>query len=73
VAILAVLHHDFWNWSDASLVFGFLPVGLAWHAGYSVAACLLWALVTLVAWPTGLESWAEGTNAEIKHPPGGPR
>ena len=27
VALLAVLHYDFWNWGDRSVVFGFLPVG----------------------------------------------
>ena len=59
VAVLAVLHHDFWFWSDPTLLFGFLPVGLAWHAGYSIAACCLWALVSAMAWPTHLERWAE--------------
>ena len=35
--LLVVLHQDFWFWDDATLVFGFLPVGLAYHAGFSVA------------------------------------
>ena len=30
---LAVLHQDIWNWDNSNLVFGFLPVGLAYHAG----------------------------------------
>jgi hypothetical protein len=34
VAGVYVLHQDFWNWKKAEpLVFGFLPVGLAYHAG----------------------------------------
>ena len=55
--VLAVyaLHQDFWLWQDRSLVFGFLPVGLAYHAGYAiVAACMMAALVKF-AWPAHLE------------------
>ena len=41
------LHQDVWFWRAARpLVFGFLPVGLVYHAAYSVAAALLlWLLV----------------------------
>ena len=60
VVILYVLHQDVWLWRSARpLVFGFLPVGLFYHACYSVAAALLlWLLVTH-AWPTRLEEEAE--------------
>ena len=62
---LAVLHQDIWNWSNSDLVFGFLPKGLAYHAGYSIAATVFWALVVVFAWPTQLEKWAEeGDNDE---------
>jgi hypothetical protein len=54
-AALFALHHDAWLWDDGSLVLGFLPAGLAWHAGYSVAAGLFWALVVTRAWPTALD------------------
>jgi hypothetical protein len=57
--ILFLLHHDFWLWNDKSLLLGFLPVGLAWHMGYSVAAAILWALATRFAWPSAWERWAE--------------
>lgn len=57
--IMAVLHQDFWNWDKADLVFGFMPVGLAYHAGYSLVAALFWALVVKFAWPTKLEEWAD--------------
>ena len=60
VLVLMVLHHDFWLWSDRTLVFGFLPSGLAWHAGYSVVAALFWYLVMKYAWPTEIEEFAEG-------------
>ena len=34
VLVLALLHQDFWLWDDATLVAGFLPIGLAYHAAY---------------------------------------
>lgn len=58
--VLAVLHQDIWNWDKSNLVFGFLPIGLAYHAGYSIVAALFWAGVVFFAWPTHLEEWAEG-------------
>jgi hypothetical protein len=48
ILILAVyfLHQDFWNWKKAEpLVFGFLPIGLAYHAGYSILAAILMAVL----------------------------
>lgn len=57
---LAVLHQDTWNWDNGNLVFGFIPVGLAYHAGYSIVAAVYWACVVKFAWPTKLEEWAEG-------------
>ena len=52
-----MLHQDLWFWRAARpLVFGFLPVGLAYHAAYCLAvALLMWAL-TGVAWPSHLET-----------------
>lgn len=58
--VLAILHQDTWNWDNSNLVFGFLPVGLAYHAGYSLVAAAFWALVVKFAWPTHLEEWADG-------------
>jgi len=60
--VLAVLHQDVWNWDNANLVFGFLPVGLAYHAAYSIVAAAFWAIVMKVAWPTRLEEWADEPN-----------
>ena len=51
VALLAVFHQDFWLWDDPSLVMGFLPAGLAWHAGFSVVSVVVWTLVVRFAWP----------------------
>jgi hypothetical protein len=60
VLIVYLLHQDVWLFHTARpLVFGFLPVGLAYHAAYSVlAAFLMWLLVRL-AWPSRLEQEAE--------------
>ena len=55
ILAMVVLHQDFWLWSNAYLVFGILPIGLAYHAAYSVlAACLMWLLIRF-AWPAELE------------------
>ena len=56
IAVLYAFHQDLWFWRSARpLLFGFLPVGLAYHAAYClVAAALMWAL-TRYAWPTRLE------------------
>jgi hypothetical protein len=54
IAVLYLLHNDLWFWNDARLVFG-LPVGIAYHVGFCVAASvLLWLLVTY-AWPAHLD------------------
>lgn len=60
---LFVLHQDVWNWDNANLVFGFLPVGLAYHAAYSVIAAAFWAVVMKIAWPTKLEQWADESDS----------
>jgi hypothetical protein len=75
VVALYVLHQDVWNWRTARLnipflgirdvmPFGFIPVGLFYHACFAVAASLLmWLLVTF-AWPAHLEREAEGEGKE---------
>ena len=60
VLTLYALHQDFWFWGSAEpLVFGALPVGLFYHAGYTIAAALLMWLLTAQAWPAHLEKEAE--------------
>ena len=56
ILVLYLLHQDVWFWRDARpLVFGFLPVGLAYHGAYCLAAAaLMWAL-TRAAWPGHLD------------------
>lgn len=55
LAAFALLHQDIWLWNDGRFLFGFLPAGLAYHAGYSLATAVLWALAIRHAWPGGLE------------------
>ena len=62
--LLGILHQDFWNWDSHALVFGFMPVGLAYHAGFSVAAAILWTCAIKFAWPTELEAWADEVDEE---------
>lgn len=56
IAVLFILHQDFWFWDRIEpLVFGFLPVGLAWHAGISIAASLAWAMAVRYCWPRDVD------------------
>jgi hypothetical protein len=56
IVLLIVLHQDFWFWSDGTLLFGFLPIGIGYHVGISLAAAVVWFLATKYAWPDGLEA-----------------
>lgn len=64
--MLAILHQDFWFWPDRTLVLGFMPIGLAYHTLFSLLAGCMWAWVVKVAWPTGLEAWAEERDLPYK-------
>lgn len=55
VAVLLVAHQDFWYWNDGTLVFGFIPIGLFYHACLSLAAGAFWFFVCNFAWPKNLE------------------
>ena len=65
VAVLYVLHQDFWFWRQARpLVFGFLPIGLFYHIVYTLAvAVMMWLLVKL-AWPQHLEAEEPGSQSQ---------
>jgi hypothetical protein len=55
VIAVYLLHQDVWNWKQAKLVFGFLPIGLAYHAAYSILASITMAVLVKFAWPKHLE------------------
>ena len=56
VAAMYALHQDVWFWRDARpLVFGFLPMGLAYHAAYTIAVSGLLAWLIKHHWPSHLD------------------
>ena len=61
---LYLLHQDIWFWRDGRLIFGFIPIGLFYHACYAVAASLMMWLLVTYAWPAHLEQEAEGASEE---------
>ena len=56
VVVVLYLHHDTWNWTNKSLVFGFLPLGLAYHAGYALLASATMAVLVKFLWPKELDA-----------------
>ncbi len=54
LASLVFLHQDYWQWGNASLVFGFLPDTLLYHALISLAAAVVWMLAVRFCWPSHL-------------------
>ncbi len=55
VIVVLALHQDFWLWKDKTLVFGFLPIGLAYHIAFSLLASLTMAMLVRSVWPSHLE------------------
>ncbi|HVG20991.1 MAG TPA: DUF3311 domain-containing protein [Blastocatellia bacterium] len=63
VGALYVLHQDVWFWRAARpLVFGFIPIGLFYHACFTVAASIVFWVLVKHAWPAHLER-------EVEHGP----
>ena len=56
ICLLAIVHQDYWLWDRIDpLILGFIPIGLAYQAGVSVVAAILWALAVKFCWPENLE------------------
>ena len=70
VLVVYALHQDFWNWNQTEpLLFGFMPIGLAYHAAYSGVAALLMGVFVKFAWPAHLEKvepYREDNKTEAK-------
>ena len=65
VVALYILHQDMWFWRTAKpLVFGFVPIGLFYHACFSAAASLVLWLLVKHAWPAHLEEEIEHHRSE---------
>jgi hypothetical protein len=70
VGALYILHQDFWFWRTAHpLMFGFLPIGLSYHAGFTVVTSLVLQLLVSKAWPAHLEDELE-RNSPARGGPG---
>ncbi len=65
VLLLLILHQDVWFWKDDTLVFGFMPIGLFYHAMISIGASITWFLATKHCWPTELDETAEASAEEV--------
>lgn len=59
VATLIIMHQDFWNWNNQNLLWGFLPIGMYYHIGISIAAALVWWFACIFAWPKGIDEFDE--------------
>ena len=56
IAALYVLHQDFWFWRQARpLVFGVLPIGLAYHAAFTLVTSLVLLVLVRLLWPARLD------------------
>ncbi|GAB5444075.1 MAG: hypothetical protein Fues2KO_44240 [Fuerstiella sp.] len=55
VVLLIILHQDVWLWDNDTLVWGFMPITLLYHACISLGAGFTWFLATKFAWPDVLE------------------
>lgn len=56
IVLLAIAHQDFWWWDDSeTLILGFMPIGLFYHALVSVAAGVLWWMAVKFCWPKELD------------------
>ncbi len=62
LALLFVLHQDFWLWNDAGMLLG-LPVGLTYHVVYCLVVAALMALLVRFAWPTHLDAGGDAAGS----------
>lgn len=61
--VIFALHQDVWFWTEYKpLVFGFIPVGLAYHGAFSILCSIMMIFFVKFAWPEHLEEVAQ-------HPP----
>jgi hypothetical protein len=59
--LLYLLHQDFFLWREARpLALGFLPIGLVYHAVYTLACAGLMLLLCRFAWPSHLDRDEDG-------------
>jgi hypothetical protein len=64
-AALVILHQDWWFWNNGSLVFGFLPIGLAYQILITLAASALWGWAAFNAWPDHFDELADKPTGDV--------
>lgn len=57
---LLILHQDFWWWDSETMVLGFMPIALAFHAAFAIACTLLGLVAIKSIWPHELEKLSDG-------------
>lgn len=67
VALLIVVHQDNWLWENGTLVLGFIPIGLFFHACISIAASMTWFFAVTFAWPDDVDVLDEGSSGSHAH------
>jgi hypothetical protein len=66
VIALIVLHQDFWLWDVSKpYVFGFMPVGLAYHVLISILSAAVWFFATKHCFPVTDEGTSTPSPANI--------
>ena len=57
VVAVYLLHQDLWFWRTARpLVFGFLPIGLFYHATFCLLCSTVMVLLVKFVWPLDLDT-----------------
>ena len=57
LVVFYALHQDWWLWRETRpLVFGVFPIGLFYHAAYTVAVSLVLLVLVRIFWPRHLET-----------------
>ncbi|MDJ0835648.1 MAG: DUF3311 domain-containing protein [Acidobacteriota bacterium] len=64
VVLLMILHQDFWLWDSKTLVFGFMPIGLAYHAAYCLVTAFVGWLAVKYFWPHSVDDLLVVGNGE---------
>ena len=77
LVLLALAHQDFWWWDRIGTgqadrpLFGFLPIGLAYHIAVSIAAAILWAMAVKYCWPGDVDVQADAAGGPQPAPKSG--
>ena len=65
VLVVYLLHQDVWFWRTARpLFFGFLPIGLFYHAAFCLLCSVVMVLLVRFAWPLHLDAPASALLSE---------